>query len=180
MEAKCPDRTRKTDVCTSINQKNDFSSYLEPFYLCLQVCSPRIYKDALSSLLLETSGKLFPELKMFSALRLFVAASWLGLAFAVTASPLGKRQGVNEVYPGNEAQQTAALNTTYYFVPIAAEEARSLAGGRALLKPKGLPEGYLKDDEHVLFVQDGYTTDIRMLDLRVDHIRNLLIQGWSF
>ena len=44
------------------------------------------------------------------------------------------------------------------------------------MKPTGLPDGYLKDDEHLLLVNSAYMSDIRMLDLRVDRLLSTNVQ----
>jgi hypothetical protein len=115
-----------------------------------------------------------------------------------------RRQGDNLVYQGNESVMTAAVsvgdrgegderrrhpyiqshhftlpsqyNVTYHLLPITKADATKLAGNRKLLTPTDLPAGYLKNDEHVLFVSDGYMSDIRMMDLRVDRLKTTVIQ----
>lgn len=98
---------------------------------------------------------------------LLLAAS-LFASEAVGASIL-RRQGNNEVYQGNEAEMTAAFNVTYWIVPVPKAQAAKMAGA-PLLTPTGFGD-YLSADEHPIIVSDGYQTDIRMLDLRVDALR---------
>lgn len=61
-------------------------------------------------------------------------------------------------------------------LPISKTDAMKLAGGRNLLTPTGFPAGYLKADQHVLFIEDGYYSDIRMLDLRVDTLKTTVVE----
>lgn len=63
-----------------------------------------------------------------------------------------------------------------HLLPVKKEVAQKLAGGRELLTPTGLPDGYLKDDEHLLVVTSAYMSDIRMLDLRVDRLLSTSVQ----
>ena len=46
---------------------------------------------------------------------------------------------------------TAAANFTFHLAPVSKTLAQQMAGKLQLLPPTGLPDGFLKDDEHVLF-----------------------------
>lgn len=81
-----------------------------------------------------------------------------------------KRQAPNTIYNGNELVQTGSWNLTHFILPISKTEAQSLAGDLNLLTPTGLPDDFLKEDEHPLFFTTGLQADIRQIELRVDEL----------
>ncbi|KAE8221596.1 hypothetical protein CF319_g5074 [Tilletia indica] len=74
---------------------------------------------------------------------------------------VGPRQGPNTVGASHPSDQTAAMNLTAWLVPVSKAQAQKLAQGRTLLRPTGLPSGYvLGEDQHPLLLLTGYYTDI--------------------
>ncbi|KAE8270631.1 hypothetical protein A4X09_0g1722 [Tilletia walkeri] len=105
-------------------------------------------------------------------MRFALSASLSLLAFSalgfVTAIPrqLASRQGPNTIYSDYPNQQTAAVNVTSWLVPITKAQASKLAGGRTLLRPKGLPDGFsLEKDQHLMLILAGYYSDVRQLNV---------------
>lgn len=45
-----------------------------------------------------------------------------------------------------------------------------MAGDLNLLTPTGLPDDFLKEDEHPLFFTTGLQADIRQIELRADEL----------
>ncbi|CAD6979644.1 unnamed protein product, partial [Tilletia controversa] len=92
---------------------------------------------------------------------------------ATSAIPLGSqhnhlvsRQAPNTVsymYPNN---QTASYNVTAWLVPITVAQAASMAGGKSLIRPTGLPGGFsITTGQHLMLIVGGYFHDIRQLNL---------------
>ncbi|KAL9938266.1 hypothetical protein V8E36_002889 [Tilletia maclaganii] len=100
---------------------------------------------------------------------------------AAEANPirLEQRQGSNTVSKEYPNSQTAAFNFTTWLLPVSKVDAQKLAGGRTLLAPKDLPEGFdLKDDEHAIQITAAYLTDYRqnnVLALREISALNLFV-----
>ncbi|CAD6939259.1 unnamed protein product [Tilletia controversa] len=79
---------------------------------------------------------------------------------------IAARQGPNTVSSQHPADQTSAFNLTAWLVPITRAQAASMACGKALLRPTGLPSGFpIKKNEHLMLIVGGYMYDIRQFNL---------------
>ncbi|CAD6886115.1 unnamed protein product [Tilletia caries] len=104
----------------------------------------------------------------------FLPTALLLLSLLATgAIPLGSqnkhmvpRQAPNTVssmYPSN---QTASYNLTAWLVPITNAQATSMAGGKSLIHPTGLPGSFsITTGQHLMLIVNGYFFDIRQLNL---------------
>ncbi|CAD6947746.1 unnamed protein product [Tilletia caries] len=70
---------------------------------------------------------------------------------------------VSSMYPSN---QTASYNLTAWLVPITNAQATSMAGGKSLIHPTGLPGSFsITTGQHLMLIVNGYFFDIRQLNL---------------
>ncbi|KAE8226268.1 hypothetical protein CF319_g1102 [Tilletia indica] len=70
---------------------------------------------------------------------------------------------VSSMYPNN---QTASYNVTAWLVPITLAQAASMAGGKSLIRPTGLPGSFsITTSQHLMLIVGGYFYDIRQLNL---------------
>lgn len=112
------------------------------------------------------------------SLRLSLSAL-VALAFALlattlcAASParLVQRQAPNTGFAGDPLSQTASLNMTSFVIPLKKDAVQKMVGHRALLPVKGLPQGYLKDDEHPLVLSVGKLNDIRQIIVQIQELQ---------
>ncbi|KAK0518533.1 hypothetical protein OC834_007698, partial [Tilletia horrida] len=92
---------------------------------------------------------------------------------AIRGNPTGPRSGrlsarqapntVAAMYPTN---QTGSYNLTAWLVPITVAQAASMAGGKSLIRPTGLPSGFsITTSQHLMLIVGGYFWDIRQLNL---------------
>lgn len=97
----------------------------------------------------------------------------LSLAFTSVAfgAALDSRQAPNTGYNGDPISQTASLNQTSFVVPIKKTMASQIVGNRKLLPVKGLPNGYLKSDEHPLVISVGKLYDIRQIVVQIQQLQ---------
>ncbi|PWN31135.1 hypothetical protein BDZ90DRAFT_230128 [Jaminaea rosea] len=94
-------------------------------------------------------------------------------AIALSHTPFASRQAPNTIYPSDPVGQTASWNLTAFALPIKKSLAQSMANGHKLLPVRGLPAGYLKEDEHPLILYGGLQHDIRQVGVTIP---NLVIQ----
>ncbi|KAE8224009.1 hypothetical protein CF326_g8104 [Tilletia indica] len=67
---------------------------------------------------------------------------------------------VSSMYPNT------SYNVTAWLVPITVAQATSMAGGKALIPPTGLPGGFsITAGQHLMLIVGGYFYDIRQLNL---------------
>lgn len=99
-------------------------------------------------------------------------AAAVTLAVASPISPLLERQAANPGFANDPLSQTASLNLTSFVLPIKKTMAQQMVGSdRKLLPVKGLPQGYLADDEHPLVVSVGKLNDIRQIIVQIQQLQ---------
>lgn len=94
----------------------------------------------------------------------------LSLPLVNSLPTLEPRQAPNTIYAEDPLSQTASLNATFFVVPIPKSEALKMTKGRKLLPPRGLPQGFLKDDEHPYVLTVGLFHDIRQATLEIPNL----------
>lgn len=91
-------------------------------------------------------------------------------AIALPRTPFASRQAPNTIYPSDPLGQTASWNLTAFALPIKKSLAQSMANGHKLLPVRGLPAGYLKEDEHPLILYGGLQHDIRQVGVTIPNL----------
>lgn len=104
-----------------------------------------------------------------------MATMALGFASQAAALPqrrlyLARRQAPNTLYASDPENQTASFNGTYFVVAIPKAEAQKMAGNRALLPPRGLPDGFIGADKHPYVLTVGLFHDIRQETLEIPNL----------
>ncbi|KAK0526823.1 hypothetical protein OC834_004657, partial [Tilletia horrida] len=85
---------------------------------------------------------------------------------AIRGNATGPRSGRLSARQAPNTDQTGSYNLTAWLVPITVAQAASMAGGKALIRPTGLPSGFsITTSQHLMLIVGGYFWDIRQLNL---------------
>lgn len=102
-------------------------------------------------------------------------AAWASTSTAAPANGanVSARQAPNPDYDKDPINQTASYNVTSFLLPIKKDTAAGMVDGLDLLDiPRGaLPDGYLKEDEHVLLCMSGLLYDIKQLVVEIQQLQ---------